>query len=302
MIHLFLRRYWLPLLLGVLGLLVLGRVVLVNAWVLVPEDVDVVVMVALLSAALTAAIYRIVQISMGHLRQRSIQQARQETLAEHRRFLSRLDHELKNPLTALRAGLRTLALTSLDTRQRQIVETLEAETLRLSRLVQDLRKLAELETHPLNLQSVSIPGFVENILQMEQERFESGQRHFQYRVETAHDTWIFDEDLLTLAVNNLLDNAWKYTRPGDTVELAVVAQQELMVRISDTGVGIPPEALPHIWEELYRAPQMEKIAGSGIGLALVKAIVERHGGRAEIDSEPGRGTTITLFLPPVSSP
>ncbi len=301
MTRVFLRRYWLPLILGVLGLLVLWRVFSVNASVLVPEDVDVVVLVALLSAALTAAIYRIVQISMGHLRLRSIQQARQETLAEHRRFLSRLDHELKNPLTALRAGLRSLALTSLDTRQRQIVETLEVETLRLSRLVQDLRKLAELESHPLNLQPVPIRAFVQNILQMEQGRFEAGRRNLYHHLETAHDVWVFDEDLLTLAVNNLLDNAWKYTRPGDTVQLTVVAQQELTVRISDTGVGIPPEALPHIWEELYRAPQMEKISGSGIGLALVKAIVERHGGRAEIESEPGRGTTITLSLPSIPS-
>ena len=312
-------RYLLPISLGLLGLLLLTRVLFSETSVLVPEDVDVIMLVALLSVTMIVAIHTIVRISMNHLRVRSVQEVRRETLAEHRRFLSRLDHELKNPLTALRAGLRTLVLTPLDERQQQLVATMETETLRLSRLVSDLRKLAELETESLNLHPVVLSVLVANVLQLERERFETGGRTLTSQVEDEEATWVVDEDLLALAIHNLLDNAFKYSRPGDAVQLEVEAQQELMVRVTDTGFGIPAAALPHIWEELYRGQQIEKIPGSGTGLALVKAIVERHGGSVHVESRTedplehsdgpasesqrvptGRGTRVTLRLPHLS--
>jgi two-component system OmpR family sensor kinase len=290
-------RYLLPITLGLLGLLLLVRVFFSSTFVLVPEDIDVVILVAILTITMIAAIHTIVRISMNHLRVRSVQPVRRATLAEHRRFLSRLDHELKNPLTALRAGLKTLVLTPLDEQQRQTVETMETETIRLSRLVSDLRKLAELEAEPLNLQSVSLQDFVDNILQLERERFEMGERTLTSRVVGELTTWVVDEDLLALAVHDLLDNAYKYSRPGDQVQVEVEAQEELLLRITDTGIGIAPDVLPHIWEELYRGQLIEKIPGSGTGLALVKAIVERHDGEVHVESQPARGTTVTLRLP-----
>jgi two-component system, OmpR family, sensor kinase len=294
------RRYWLPIVLAMLALLLLLRVLLADRFVLVPEDVDVIVLLVLLSAAIITAIHTVVRIAMSYLRLHTIQRLRRESLAEHRRFLSRLDHEFKNPLTALRAGLKTLALTQLDQQQREVVETLERETLRLNRLVTDLRKLGELETQPLDLQPVQVAAFVTEIVQLERDRFEATQRALTSRVEAEQAHWVFDEDLLALAVHNLLDNALKYTRPGDTIHLSISVRQELTLEVTDTGMGIPPAALPHIWEELYRAHPEEKIPGSGIGLALVKAIVERHDGLVEIASEPGAGTTIRLRLPGLS--
>ena len=293
-------RYLLPITLGVLGLLLLARVLFADTFVLVPEDVDVIVLVLLLSVTMIIAIHTIVRISMNHLRQRSVQQMRRETMAEHRSFLSRLDHELKNPLTTLRTGLKTLVLTSLDEQQRQLVETMETETLRLSRLVSDLRKLAELEMESLNLQPISLRGFVANVLLLERERFEAAQRFLTSSVNAEQDTWFVDEDLLALAVHNLLDNAYKYTRAGDHVHLEVETQRELILRVSDSGIGIPATALPHVWEELYRGHQVEKIPGSGIGMALVKAIVERHEGEVSIESEAEQGPSVTLRLPPLS--
>ena len=300
MIWLAIRRYWLPLTLGVLSLLLLLRVYLLDALVLVPDDIDVVVLVALLGVALVAAIHTLVRISMDHLRLRSVRLVRQEALAEHRRFLSRLDHELKNPLTTLRTGLKTLVLTNLNEQQQQLVETMEAETLRLNRLVTDLRKLAELETEPLHVEAVKIEPFIQNIVQLERDRFTAGQRTLTAKTTLGQPTWVVDEDLLALAVHNLLDNAFKYTHPGDTIRLRATAQQELLIQVADTGIGIEPSALSQVWEELYRAPQPAKITGSGIGLALVRAIVERHNGRVQIESTPGQGTTVTLRLPPLT--
>jgi two-component system OmpR family sensor kinase len=296
------RRYLLPIVLGALGLLLLGRVLISGALILIPEDLDVVLLVSLLSVIMVVAIHTIVQISMRYLRLLSVQRVRQETLAEHSRFLRRLDHELKNPLTTLRAGLSTLSLTNLDEQQRQVVKTMETETMRLSRLVTDLRKLAELEAQPLNLQPVNLNAFVKNIIQIERDRFEGGQRLLRSHVGAARPVWVVDEDLLALVIHNLLDNAFKYTQPADTIRLEVSAQNELIIRVIDTGAGIPPSLLPHIWEELYRGDEMEKAPGSGIGLALVKAIVERHNGSVLIESEPGQGTTVSIHLPPVSQP
>ncbi len=293
-------RYLLPILLGILGLLLLARILLADQLVLVPEDVDVVALVALLGLAMVAAIHTLVRVSMGYLRMLSVQRTRREMLAEHARFLRRLDHELKNPLTTLRTGIKTLSLTDLDRQQQQLVETMETETVRLSRLVIDLRKLAELETQPLNLQPVALESFVANLVGVEQERFEAGERTLMSQVQAARPTWLVDEDLLALAVHNLLDNAFKYTQPGDTVHLDVSAQQELVIRVIDTGIGLPAHALPHVWEELYRAEGAETVPGSGIGLALVKAIVERHAGTVAIESQTGEGTAISLRLPLIS--
>ena len=290
-------RYWLPLALGLLGLLLLFRLVVARPSILVPEDVDVVVLVVLIGSGLIAAVHTLVRMSMNHLRLRSIRLARRQTLAEHARFLNRLDHELKNPLTALHTGLKSLELTKLDQQQRQIVATLETVTLRLSRLTTDLRKLAALETQPLILRPVDIRTFILDAVQVERERFEAGQRTLTAGVDGAQETWLIDADLLALAIHNLLDNAMKYTQPGDSVHLQASAEQELTLQVSDTGAGIAPSALPHIWEELFRAPQVEPAPGSGVGLALVKAIVERHGGSVTVESEVGQGTAFSLRIP-----
>lgn len=295
-----LKRYLLPLTLGVLAVLLLGRIFISGNLIYVPEDIDVVVLLSLLGVAMAVAIHTIVRISMSYLRFLSVQRARRETLAEHGRFLRRLDHELKNPLTALRAGLSALALTDLDPQQQNLIKTMETETLRLSRLVADLRKLGELETQPLDLQPLNVEEFVAGIVQVEQERFAAGQRLLTSQINVAPAAWIGDEDLLALAVHNLLDNAFKYTQPGDTVCLEVAAENGLTIRVRDTGAGIPGGALGQIWEELYRAEQVEKVPGSGIGLALVKVIAERHHGAVDIESEPGQGTVVSIHLPLMS--
>lgn len=297
-----LKRYLLPITLGLLGLILLARIFISGTSIYVPEDIDVVVLLSILGAVMVVAIHTIVRISMTYLRFLSVQRARRETLAEHGRFLRRLDHELKNPLTALRAGLSALALTKLDEQQQQLIKTMEKETLRLSQLVTDLRKLGELETQPLNLQPMNVEAFVAGIIQAEQERFATGQRLLTSRVDVAQTTWLADEDLLALAVYNVLDNAFKYTQPGDSICLEASAENGLMIRVRDSGAGIPSDALHHIWEELYRAEQAEKMPGSGIGLALVKVIVERHHGAVDVESEPGHGTVVSIHLPSMSQP
>jgi signal transduction histidine kinase len=178
---------------------------------------------------------------------------------------------------------------------------MQTETLRLSRLVSDLRKLSGLEAQPLNLRLINIESFIHDLMQIEQDRLEVEERRFTSQVNASRADWVVDEDLLTLAVHNLLDNALKYTRLGDAIHLSVQTPNDLVITVTDNGRGIPSEAIPHVWEELYRAEQMqEKISGSGIGLTLVKAIVERHGGKVAVTSQPGEKTAVSLRLPIIS--
>ncbi|MFZ1755154.1 MAG: histidine kinase dimerization/phospho-acceptor domain-containing protein [Caldilineaceae bacterium] len=155
-----LRRYALPLALGLLSLLLVVRVLGVEAGILVPEDADVLFLLAGLAVVLIFAIHALVRLSLNYLRQLSVQRVRAETLAEHARFLRRLDHELKNPLMTLNAGLKTLNLTDLSQQQQRLTSAMDAEVRRMTRLVTALRNLADLEGQPLNLQPVALDPFV----------------------------------------------------------------------------------------------------------------------------------------------
>jgi two-component system OmpR family sensor kinase len=236
---------------------------------------------------------------------------------ERRRFLQRLDHELKNPLTAIRAGLANLANglatatlrqpfdgaqdKAQDTAQQEALASIEAQVLRISRLTSDLRKLAELEARPLEQVPVNVAELLQEAVTLAQEQPEADARQLTLTLPQA--PWpvpdvLGDWDLLFLATYNLLDNALKFTRPGDTVEVrALEGGTFVAIEVADTGPGIPQEELPRVWEELYRGQGARGVPGSGLGLALVRAIVERHGGRVTLRSREGQGTVVTTRLP-----
>jgi two-component system OmpR family sensor kinase len=249
---------------------------------------------------------------------------RAQVAEERRRFLQRLDHELKNPLTAIRAGLANLAnglaTTTLrqpldpstgsfdfaqdktqDTAQQETLTSIEAQVLRLSRLTSDLRKLAELEGRPLERVPVDITELLQEAVTLAQEQPEAEARRLTLTLPQA--PWpvpdiLGDWDLLFLATYNLLDNALKFTRPGDTVEVrASEGGTFVIIEVADTGPGIPQEELPRVWEELYRGQGAQGVPGSGLGLALVRAIVQRHEGQVTLRSRAGQGTVVTMRLP-----
>jgi two-component system OmpR family sensor kinase len=217
--------------------------------------------------------------------------------AERRRFLQRLDHELKNPLTAIRAGLANVA----EAPSPQAAHSVEAQVLRLSRLTADLRKLAELETRPLEHAELDMAELLTQVFELAQDRPEAETRRLNLTLPQApwplpHITG--DRDLLLLAVHNLLDNALKFSRPGDHVELRASEDgASVVIEVADTGPGLPDEDLPHIWEELYRGQGARGVPGSGLGLALVLSILQRHGGQVTVRSRAGQGTVFTVRLP-----
>jgi two-component system, OmpR family, sensor kinase len=107
-----------------------------------------------------------------------------------------------------------------------------------------------------------------------------------------------DTDLLELALRNVLDNAIKFTRPGDTVQVRAFEDRGwVIIEITDSGPGIPPDEQAQIWDELFRGKNARGTPGSGLGLALVQAVIEQHGGQAALRSQVDHGTRITLRLP-----
>lgn len=216
---------------------------------------------------------------------------------EHAQFLRRLDHELKNPLTAIQAGLANLTSGSNG----ETLESVQTQTQRLSRLVSDLRKLADLETRPIERAPVDLTELLAEAVSIVNEDPEAGHRSFNLNLPRA--PWplpevMGDENLLLLAILNILDNAVKFTQPGATIEVRAFEDSNMViVEIADTGSGIPDEELPYVWQELYRGRHARGIPGSGLGLALVRAIAEKHGGQVSIRSRVNTGTVVTVKVP-----
>ena len=227
--------------------------------------------------------------------------AQAQAANERRRFLQRLDHELKNPLTAIRAGLANVADASDGGAQREAMSSVEAQVKRVSRLTADLRKRAELEMRPLERSSVNLAELLEQVVEFAQDRPEAEDRRLTLTLPQA--PWPLpaipgDRDLLLLVIHNLLDNALKFTRPGDTIEVRAFEDGDsVVIEVADTGPGIADEDLPHVWEELYRGKSARGAPGSGLGLALVQAILLRHGGQVTLRSRAGQGTVFTARLP-----
>ncbi len=223
-----------------------------------------------------------------------------------RRFLRRLDHELKNPLTAIHAGLANLGDTVPGDAQPESLDSIKAQAARISRLVADLRKLAELESRPLECAPVDVAALLAEAVAVVRDLPAAQARDITLNVPQA--PWPLprvtgDGDLLFLAVYNLLDNALKFTRPGNRVEVRAFEDHDsIVVEVADTGPGIAEEELAHVWQELYRGKEARETPGSGLGLALVRTVIERHGGQAAVRSRAGQGTVFTLRLPETSAP
>ncbi len=224
-----------------------------------------------------------------------------EAAADRRRFLGRLDHELKNPLTAILAGLTNLSGARSESDREASLGSVEVQVERLRKLVADLRKLSDLETVPLERSAVDIGDLLEGSFRTIQDLPRAKDLDLSLSIPRA--PWPLpavsgDYDLISLAVYNLLDNALKFTPPGGRIEVRAFEESSFVsIEVADTGPGIPDEEAPYIWEELYRGVGARGIPGSGLGLALSRAIVERHNGEVSMRSRSGQGTVFTVRLP-----
>lgn len=220
-----------------------------------------------------------------------------EQQEDHRRFLSRLDHELKNPLTAIRVSLANIDAESMA----DATQSIDTQTQRLSRLLGDLRKLSEVQSMPLERVPVDIAEVAAEAVEIAQELPEARDREFDLsfpRAPRPLPAVAGDPDLLFLAVYNLAANAVKYSDPGDRIELRGSEDEGTVVlEVADTGRGIPDDEHDSVWEELARGTHTRDVSGSGLGLPFVRAIIERHGGQIALRSRLGEGTVVKVRLP-----
>jgi two-component system OmpR family sensor kinase len=224
---------------------------------------------------------------------------------DRRRFLLRLDHELKNPLTAIRAGLANIEqagdMTTAGTSAGAALASVSAQANRITRLLGDLRKLADLETREIETAPVDLPGLLLEVEETVTALPEAGERII--RVSVPRAPWPLplidgDRDLIFIALQNLVANAVKFSAPGDTVEVRASEDGSwVLLEVADTGAGIPEDEIGEVWQELARGRAARSLPGTGIGLALVRVVVTRHGGQTAIRSREGRGTVVSIRLP-----
>jgi signal transduction histidine kinase len=229
-----------------------------------------------------------------------------------RDLVANVSHELKTPISALRAHLENL----LDGVERPDPETLQVmlqQSERLSRLVEQLLDLSRLESGdvPMDLQPVALAPLVDQVVS-EVEVAASGRGASVPRprnlVPRDLPQVLADPERVHQVLYNLLDNAVRFTPSTGSVEVtAVVDADRCAVTVADTGPGIPAEHLPFVFERFYRADAARArgsrgTGGTGIGLAIVRSVVEAHGGQVRAESQPGRGSAFTFDLPLAAQP
>lgn len=264
-----------------------------------------VLLVGVIAALITAAVL-LVRERLATAEERGSAEATAQQHELHRRFLHRLDHELKNPLTAIRAAVANLSALPPGAPADAARASVEHQSVRLSRLLADLRKLADLETRPLDLSEVDVGELLDEVADALTDLPQAQGRDLTVTVPRA--PWPVppvrgDRDLLLLAVHNLATNAAKFSGPEDRIELrANEAGSLVIIEVADTGSGIPEDEIDHVWDELVRGKDARSVPGSGLGLSLVRVIVARHGGHCELVSRRGAGTVVRVLLPSFGSP
>jgi signal transduction histidine kinase len=222
-----------------------------------------------------------------------------------RQMFADVSHELKTPLTAMRGYLDTLHMPDIHldqaTRNRYL-ETVELETRRLERIVKDLLDLARYENGVARLDErvFAVERVFEAVIRRHER--EASDRGIELRAEVhpSIDQVTGDPDRLEQVVENLVANALRHTPNGGRLELRATAIGDAWtITVTDSGTGIAPEHLPHVFDRFYKVDSSRMAAaggGSGLGLSIAKAIVERHGGRIGVTSQPGR-TEFAIVLP-----
>ncbi len=300
------RKWWpllaslAPLGLGLLAALLWQAGLLPNPVLVLRLRADVGTLLLLAGVLLTLLALPAAAVGMHGVRRRArdLDAVRAACADDRRRFLRRLDHELKNPLTALRAGLANLSALPAGAERDAARASVEVQVARLSRLATDLRKLAELERRPLERTPADVGELLAEAVELAQETSDRAVILALPQAPWPLPPVSGDRDLLFLACHNLLDNACKFTRPGDAIEVRAFEDGRwVVVEVADTGPGIPADDLPHVFEELYRGENARGVEGSGLGLALVRAVARHHGGSVTVRSREGEGTAFTLRLP-----
>lgn len=224
-----------------------------------------------------------------------------EKLKFLRDFIGEVTHDLKSPLSSINLRIHYLTKTDDPDKRRRYLQELVGLSNRMNRMIEDLLTLARLENvQELTFMRVNVVQMMGDICSRMQPQYEEKGVAFTHQLSTEPIIVLGDGEDLGRALENLVDNALHYTPIGGAVHVQLQRDETwVTIRIQDNGIGIPPEDLPNLFKRFFRARNAREIdpAGTGIGLAIVKRVVEQHQGSVEVASELGRGTTFTVKLP-----
>jgi len=222
-------------------------------------------------------------------------QSLEQEQKERQNMLSDISHELRTPLAVIRSNLEALQ-DGLLSPTKQNLQSVHDEVLRLSNLINDLQTLALTDSASLTLSKTRINVF--EVITQSLKKMDVFLKTKQIKIDfkSAHKVEIAaDAEKLKQVIFNLLFNAYKFLKEEGKIDISVAAEKEsVQIKIKDNGAGIKASELPHIFERFYSS---DKSSGSGIGLAVVKKLVDAHGGTINVESEDEKGTIFTIELP-----
>ena len=218
-------------------------------------------------------------------------------------FTADAAHELRTPLAAIRATVEsTLQTPDLSGESRSALETVQRQNRRLALLVQDLLFLSRLDLQglPVKLERCHLSEILADLVEEFAEMAIAAEVELQLQSQTSEAVVIGSADQLYRLFTNLIVNAIQYTPPGGQVTVSLETLDSCaLVQVRDTGIGIAPENLPHIFDRFYRVggDRSRKTGGAGLGLAIARAITELHQGALQVHSQPAQGATFSVRLP-----
>ncbi len=218
-----------------------------------------------------------------------------------REFVSNLSHQLRNPIAAIKAMTETLEYGGLEERvQLDFLGRIHRETDRMNALVEEMLELSRLQSGQVSYvkRPVDAAALLSDVRDTVLSRARAQQVSLDVQVEERTPAMSADSEKIRQALLNLVDNALKFTPEGGSVALRAWDDGgDVRVAVEDTGVGIEPEHLPHVFERFYKVDRAHSAGGTGLGLAIAKHIVEAHGGAISVRSRPGAGTVFEFAVP-----
>jgi len=226
---------------------------------------------------------------------------------QHDSFINAVTHELKTPIASIRLYLETLQFRNVDeTQRREFYDLMLKDTERLLSTVEQVLKAGQagIKRAKPQLMNLELSALVKECMEVARNRhhLDPGALRYQEISRNGHGSPVLgDREMLTTAISNVIENAIKYS--GDKVDVSVEVlspdEERVELRVTDRGVGIPPQELKRVFKRFYRVPtSMNQVKGTGLGLFIVRSIVRKHGGNASVSSPGvGQGTTVTIELP-----
>lgn len=220
-------------------------------------------------------------------------------------FVANVTHEIKTPLTAILGYIETLEAGAIEDREtaRKFLQTISRHAQRLNRLLEDLLTLSSIELGEMKFQfeGLALAGVMEGVLNIMELKAREKKLSIERKIPETLPLIRADRDRLTQIFLNVLDNAVKFSPEGGTVriEAAETGRDEVVVKVTDTGIGIPRDEVGRLGERFYRVDKTRsrELGGTGLGLSIVKHLMMVHRGRMEIESQLGRGTAVSLYFP-----